>query len=138
MAYLCTWGLQINVKTKNEDEKEFKKQELKVGDKTGSCRLVLWQEDVESLEDGKYYRLVDVGMQVRCGRNYLSECKFLTGRGTFYDFRLFVLASLACQTADTKATKWRMSHKMFSCDQDSMDLECNQCTYRWVWVIKED
>ena len=35
-----------NVKKKNEDGhgKEFRKQELKVGDNTGSCRLILWEK----------------------------------------------------------------------------------------------
>ena len=53
-----------NVKKKSEDGhgKEFRKQELKIGDDTGSCRLVLWEADVESLEEGKSYRLVDVGV----------------------------------------------------------------------------
>lgn len=38
------------VKKKKEDGKELRKQELVIGDETGS---VLWEEDVESLEEGK-------------------------------------------------------------------------------------
>jgi len=31
-----------------------------VGDETGSCRLVLWEGNVDSLQAGKSYRLADV------------------------------------------------------------------------------
>lgn len=49
-----------------------------VGDVTGSCRLVLWEEDVESLEEGKSYRLGDVGVRKFSVRKYLSYLKTST------------------------------------------------------------
>ena len=45
---------------KKSDGKEFQKQDVVIGDETGSCRLVLWEEDVGSLEEGKSYNLLDV------------------------------------------------------------------------------
>lgn len=53
------------------DGKELKKQEVMVGDETGTCRLVLWEDDVDSLEEGKTYRLIDVGVRSFDGMKYL-------------------------------------------------------------------
>ena len=71
------------VKKKNEDghEKEIRKQEVKVGDETGSCRLVLWEVDIESLEEGMSYQLVDVGVHQFSGKKYLSYLKTSTKEG---------------------------------------------------------
>ena len=66
------------VKKKKEDGKELRKQELVVGDETGSCRLVLWEEDVQSLEEGKSYRLGDVGVRKFGVNKYLSYLKTST------------------------------------------------------------
>ena len=56
---------------KSGDGKELKKQDVMVGDETGMCRLVLWEGDVQSLEEGKSYRLTDVGVRSYGGRKYL-------------------------------------------------------------------
>ena len=45
---------------RKSDGKEFQKQDAVIGDETGLCRLVLWEEDVGSLEEGKSYNLLDV------------------------------------------------------------------------------
>ena len=45
---------------RKSDGKELQKQGVVIGDETGSCRLVLWEEDVGSLEEGKSYHLLDV------------------------------------------------------------------------------
>ena len=43
-----------------------------IGDETGSCRLVLWEEDVGSLEVGKSYHLLDVVVRRYETAEYLS------------------------------------------------------------------
>ena len=40
-----------DIEKMKEGGKEFRKQEVKVGDEIESCRLVLWEADVENLED---------------------------------------------------------------------------------------
>ena len=71
------------VKKKNEDghEREIRKQEVKVGDETGSCRLVLWEADIESLEESKSYQLVNIGVRQLRGKKYLSYLKMSTKEG---------------------------------------------------------
>ena len=68
------------MKKKSEDGhgKEFRKQELKIRDEARSYRLVLWEADVESLEEGKSYQLVDVGVQRFGGKKYLFFLKMST------------------------------------------------------------
>ena len=41
---------------KKSEGKEFQKQDVVIGDETRSYRLVLWEEDVGSLEEGKFAR----------------------------------------------------------------------------------
>ena len=43
-----------------------------IGNETGSYRLVLWENDVSSLEEGKSYRLADVGVCRYGATKYLS------------------------------------------------------------------
>ena len=57
---------------RKSDGKEFQKQDVVIGDKTGSCRLVLWEEDVGSLEEGKSYNLLDVVVRMYGTAKYLS------------------------------------------------------------------
>ena len=65
--------------------KELKKQEVMVGDETGTCRLVLWEGDVESLEEGKSYRLIDVGVCSYDGTKYLCYTANSTKEETVKD-----------------------------------------------------
>ena len=65
--------------------KELKKQEVMVGDETGTCRLVLWEGDVESLEEGKSYRLIDVGVRSYDGTKYLCYTTNSTKEETVKD-----------------------------------------------------
>ena len=52
---------QVSTGKKSRDEKELRKQDVVIGDETGSCRLV-WEDDVSSLQEGKSYRLVNMGV----------------------------------------------------------------------------
>ena len=56
---------------KSGDGKELKKQDIMIGDDTGSCRLVLWDDDVNSLEKGKSYCLVNLGVRMYNSTKYL-------------------------------------------------------------------
>ncbi len=57
---------------------EKKKQDCRVGDASGSCRVVLWATEVGALKENECYKLVGVGVSSFDGRKYLSvgrECK---------------------------------------------------------------
>ena len=45
-----------SVTRKRGDQEKLQKQDVSVGDETKSCRLVLWESDVNSVEEGKSYR----------------------------------------------------------------------------------
>ena len=53
---------EVSTVKKSGDGKELRKQDAMVADKTGSCRLVLWEDDVNGLEEEKSYCLVDMGV----------------------------------------------------------------------------
>ena len=57
---------------KKSERKELQKQDVVIGDETGSCRLVLWEEDVGSLEEVKSYHLLDVVVRRYGTAKYLS------------------------------------------------------------------
>ena len=57
---------------RKSDGKELQKQDVVIGDETGSCRLVLWEEDVQGLEEGKSYHLLDVVVRTYGTAKYLS------------------------------------------------------------------
>ena len=65
-------GEVMSVKKGGTDGKELRKQDVTVGDESGSCRLVLWEEDVNVLEEGKSYCLMDVGVRKYGVAKYLS------------------------------------------------------------------
>ena len=57
---------------------EKKKQDCRVGDASASTRLVVWESDVGSLEEGQCYKIVGVGVKSFGGVRYLSvgrDCK---------------------------------------------------------------
>lgn len=41
--------------------KKLSKQEITIDDERGVCRMVLWEGDEDSIEEGKSYRFEDVG-----------------------------------------------------------------------------
>ena len=54
-----------------KDGKELKKQDVNVADLSGCCRLVLWEGDVNKLDKGKNYRLVDVNVKTYAEMKHL-------------------------------------------------------------------
>ena len=52
---------EVSTVKKSGDGKELRKQDVMVADETGSSRLVLWEDDVNSLEEGTSYCLVNMG-----------------------------------------------------------------------------
>lgn len=63
------------VQRKSGAGKELSKQEVTIGDETGVCRMVLWEGDVDSIEEGKSYRFEDVGVRKFGGNKYLSYAR---------------------------------------------------------------
>ena len=60
---------------KSGNGKELSKQEVTIGNETGVCRMVLWEGDVDSIEEGKSYRFEDVGVRKFGGNKYLSYAR---------------------------------------------------------------
>ena len=52
-----------------------KKQDLIVGDASGSCRCTLWEADIDRLEDEQCYRLKELMVKEFRGEKYLSSTK---------------------------------------------------------------
>ena len=63
---------EVSTVKKSGDGKELRKQDVIIADETGSCRLVLWEDDVNSLEEGKSYCLLDMGVRRYGAMKYLS------------------------------------------------------------------
>lgn len=57
---------------KKKDGKELKKQDTIIGDHKGACRLVLWESDVNKLEEGKSYKVSHVLVREYGTVKYLS------------------------------------------------------------------
>jgi hypothetical protein len=55
-----------------KDGRILKKQDCTVADRYGTCRLVLWEEDIEKLEEKKSYRLKNVAVRSFENTKYLS------------------------------------------------------------------
>ena len=72
-------GEVTSVKKCITDGKELRKQDVIVGNESGSCRLLLWEEDVNVLEVGKSYCLMDVRVQKYVVAKYLSYGSKSTG-----------------------------------------------------------
>ena len=53
----------------------LKKQELVVRDTSGSIKLILWQEYVESLQESKTYRLQNVRVKISKDETYINTAK---------------------------------------------------------------
>lgn len=54
------------------DGKKLSKQDVVIGDETGSCKMVLWENDVGSFEAGKTYDVLDVTVRKYGASKYLS------------------------------------------------------------------
>ena len=63
---------EVSAVKKSGDGKEPRNQDVIIADETGSCRLVLWEDDVNSLEEGKSYCLLDMGVRRYGAMKYLS------------------------------------------------------------------
>ena len=66
---------------KNRDGKILKKQDCVVGDCDGCGRVVLWEEDVGNMEEGRSYKLKGVTVRSYRGADYLSvgkECEIMS------------------------------------------------------------
>ena len=61
--------------TSKHYNKQLMKQECIVGDRNGSCRIVLWEKEIGKLHEGKSYRLHKVLVRQYGGVNYLSMCE---------------------------------------------------------------
>ena len=55
-----------------KDGHALKKQDVIIGDESGSCRLVLWEGDVRSVEEGKTYRFNGLTVKQYDFHKYLS------------------------------------------------------------------
>lgn len=53
----------------------LKKQELVARDTSGSIKLILWQEYVESLQESKTYRLQNVRVKISKDETYINRAK---------------------------------------------------------------
>ncbi len=60
-----------DIKSKNGD-KRFWKQECMIADKGCVCRFVLWEESVETVENGKCYKVMNVAVKMYNGSKYFS------------------------------------------------------------------
>ena len=63
---------EIESEVQGGDGKELRKQDVMIADETGSCRLALWEDDVNSLDEGKSYCLVDMEVRRYGAMKYLS------------------------------------------------------------------
>ena len=66
---------------KNRDGKSLRKQDCVVGDCDGCGRVVLWEEDVGKMEEGRSYKLRGVTVRSYRGVAYLSvgkDCEILS------------------------------------------------------------
>ena len=70
-------GDRSEVKSKRQEKALMKQKDCIVSDSTGSCQIVLWQNDVGKLEEGCCYKLLNI-MLVRhyAGVKYLSMSEY--------------------------------------------------------------
>ena len=61
--------------SKKKDGSTLRKQDCVIGDSEGCGRVVLWEEDVGKLEEGKSYKLIGLTVRSFRGINYLSAGK---------------------------------------------------------------
>ena len=69
VAEVVTVGEAASVTSKTRD-KPLIKQECMIRDSKGSCRIVLWQEDIGKLSEGESYRLSNVLVRQYSGIKY--------------------------------------------------------------------
>ena len=51
------------------------KQDILIGDRTGTLRLTVWEHHIGKLEDSNSYKLIGVNVQEFRGEKYLSTAK---------------------------------------------------------------
>ncbi len=75
---VCVRGKVVSMKEMDEiksvkgDGGVFKKQECVLADKSQACRLVLWENLINTVEDGKSYKMSSVSVKSYNGDKYLS------------------------------------------------------------------
>ena len=65
-------SVEDSQKITKKDGNELVKQDVSVGDCSGCCRMVLWEQDVDSLEEGKTYCFEGVTVKKYDMHKYLS------------------------------------------------------------------
>ena len=63
---------ELSSMNKRDSERQLKKQNVKVADGSGQCRLVLWEEGIDVLEEGRTCLLSDVVVREYNFEKYLS------------------------------------------------------------------
>ena len=71
-AQIKVVNVQHPTKIRTQLGKELLKQDCLVADSSACCRLVAWEKDVDSLLEGKSYKLKDVNIRQFKGTKYLS------------------------------------------------------------------
>ena len=75
---VCIHGKVVSMKEMDEiksvkgDGAVFKKQECMLADKSKACRLVVWEKLINTMENGKSYKISNVSVKSYSGDNYLS------------------------------------------------------------------
>ena len=55
--------------------KGYRKQDLKVGDASGTVKFTLWEKEIESMKEGESYRISTAVVKEYNGEKYLSTLK---------------------------------------------------------------
>lgn len=73
--YSCSRSEVVKVETALEMTSGKKKQDMIVGDSTGTARVTIWEEEIGKMEEGDSVKMT--GMMVRefQGKKYLSTSK---------------------------------------------------------------
>ena len=114
-----------------------------VGDETGTCRLVLWEGDVESLEEGKSYWLIDVGVRSYDGTKYLCYTANSTKEETVKDLEEVneefvggedsedmgrsMSGEVSAVTSTAEYFSCKFCHSKVELEEDGVVAECTKC-----------
>ncbi len=130
----------VTIVKKSGGTGELKKQDVVVGDETGTCRLVLWEGDVESLEGGKSYRLSDVGVRSYGGTKYLcytgksrkevvedlEDVNEESGEEEGDDWGRSISGEISAVLSSTEYLSCKFCHSKVGSD-DGVVAECSKC-----------
>ena len=110
---------------------------MTVEDETGSCRLVVWEEDVNSLEEGKSYCLVNVGVRKYEVSEYLSfssrssvkvidDLEEVNEEDIVGDNGLFIKGDISAVLSSTEYLSCRFCRSKIVPDDEILG-ECSKC-----------